>query len=255
MAIKKFYHDTDHLNVGQLIGTRVQNISTADRTTLGGTLGAVNRGLHVYDTDLLMAFYWTGAAWSPVAIQIEGDVIFRGVLLAATYGTDPDHMVSGSLYKAGEAGTLTFPGVTTYVPSAVVEPGDEIMFTAPDTVYVVQKNDEQATETVLGNVRLATQAEANTGTNDTAAITPETLQGKIDTLQLPRSFSATVNLAANTPLNINHALALADLNGFTANVMHGGAQIGVDVVSVDANNITLESNIALTGVRVTVIGY
>lgn len=255
MALKKFYHDIGLENVGQLVGARAQNITTADRTTLGGTLGAGNTGLHVYDTDLSMPLYWDGAAWQPIAIEIEGDVIFRGVLLAADYGTDPAFTAPGSLYKAAESGTLTFPGVSTYVPSAVVEPGDEIMFTAADTVYIVQRNDEQATETTLGNVRLASQAQVDTGADAETAVTPATLQGKIDGLQLSRSFSATVNLVANTPLNVNHALALDNLDGFTVNVMHGGAQIGVDVVSVDADNITLESNVALTGVRVTVIGY
>ena len=52
MATKKFYHDIDMLNVGELKGARLQNITTSDKTTLASSLGSGNKGLQVWDTDL-----------------------------------------------------------------------------------------------------------------------------------------------------------------------------------------------------------
>jgi len=59
---KEFYHDID-LKANQLFNSRLQNITTASRTTLGASLSTADKGYVVYDTDLLSLFLWDGTQW------------------------------------------------------------------------------------------------------------------------------------------------------------------------------------------------
>jgi hypothetical protein len=67
--------------------------------------------------------------------------------------------------------------------------------------------------------------------------------------------TTTVDLVAGTPLAVNHGLGLASKDSFVINTMYNGAQISLSTVSVDVNNITLESAVSLTGVVVSIIGF
>ena len=85
------------------------------------------------------------------------------------------------------------------------------------------------------------------------------LQGRVSTLESRDNVKVhtdqSVSILANTPKTVNHALALANSTGFVINVMDSdGSQISVDVDAVDANNLTLTSLVALSGVKVTVMG-
>ena len=85
------------------------------------------------------------------------------------------------------------------------------------------------------------------------------LQGRVTTLESRDNVKVhtdqSVSILANTPKTVNHALALANATGFVINVMDSdGSQISVDVDAVDANNLTLTSLVALSGVKVTVMG-
>jgi hypothetical protein len=61
MSTKLFGHDIDLGNVGQLVGTRLQNIADATaETTLAGALGAANEGLIIYRVDTDQVKYWDG---------------------------------------------------------------------------------------------------------------------------------------------------------------------------------------------------
>ena len=254
MATKQYLHNLDLVKVAQLINARAHNVTDAEMTALAATLGADNKGLFVYNTEQEALYVWDGVEFDRQAIDIAGDIIFRGVIALADYDVDPAFLIAGSQYAAADAGTLDFPSVTTYIPSAVVEAGDQILFTAPDTVYIIQRNDEQATEATLGNVRLATQGETNTGTNDIAAVTPLKLHTKLVNGKYPKQYNATVNLVALTPLNVPHNLNLSDRDALHVTTMFNNREISVQVDSVDANNITLTSLVARNGVRVTVSG-
>jgi len=179
MSSKQFYYDIDLVNVGQLLGTRLQNLSGSAMTALAADLGTLNQGLVVYNTTDRRIYVWNGTAFDPFQIDIAGDIKFRGTINAGNAGTV--EKVSGYQYVVDTAGTLTAAGVT-FAPSAVVEAGDQVLFTSDTQAYVLQRNDVQATETTLGNIRLATQSEANAGTVTDKAITPATLKGKLDPL-------------------------------------------------------------------------
>lgn len=177
MAVKQFYHDIDLVNVGQLVGARLQNVSATAMAALEGQLSADNKGLTVYNTSDNRIYVFNGVAFDPFQIDTIGDIKFRGVINEGNAATV--EKVSGYQYVVDTAGTLTASGVT-FLPNATVEVGDQVLFTSETEAYVLQRNDVQATETTLGNVSLATQAEVNAGTNDTDAITALTLHGYVD---------------------------------------------------------------------------
>jgi hypothetical protein len=280
MAVKEYYHDLDLVKVGQLVNARLQNVTDAEMSTLASTLGAANKGLVVYNTTQEQQFNWNGTSFDAIQIDISGDVIFKGVVDASVSITSQTQDISGYQYVVGTAGnipvTLTFDtrtvdvvGDTNADGTVTVEVGDVLLFadtgtpgadvsktqsTRADKLYVLQRNDEQATETTLGNIRLATQAEVNTGTVTDEAVTPATLQGKLVGQAYTKQFFGTFNLSAATPLTVNHNLNLVDRNAFQVNVMLNNSQVSVDVDSVNANSLTLTSLIALTNAKVTVTG-
>jgi hypothetical protein len=179
MSAKQFFHDIDLVNVGQLIGARLQNVSTAAMNTLAGQLGSANAGLTVYNTTDKRIYVYNGAGFDPFQVDVEGDIKFAGIINAGNAGTV--QKVSGFQYVVDAAGTLTAAGVT-FSPSAVVEAGDHVLFVSATQAYVIQRNDVTATETVAGNLLLATQAEVNAGTVDDEAVTPKTLHGYVEPL-------------------------------------------------------------------------
>ena len=193
MATKKFYHDIDMLNVGEIKGARLQNITTSDKTTLGASLGAGNVGLQVWDTDLAAPYIWSGSAWIRDALVVTGSIVYKGTINPTNDETVPKD--SGFQYAVDAAGTLAATGVT-FSPSGVVEVGDIVLFTSATEASVFQRNTEEATETSLGIVELATQAEVDAGTDTSKVITPATLEGsELFTVTAPET---TINTAAQT---------------------------------------------------------
>ena len=102
-----------------------------------------------------------------------------------------------------------------------------------------------------------------------------TLQGNIDTEEAARiaadsaldtrvtaveardevfTYTASVDLTADTAFTVTHSLGLVSKDAFVINTMHAGQQVSLQVASVDANSLTLTSAVGLTGVVVTVIG-
>ena len=61
--IRDFYSDVD-LKANQLFNSRLHNITTADRITLGLSLTVLSKGYQVYDIDLLSPYFWDGVQWA-----------------------------------------------------------------------------------------------------------------------------------------------------------------------------------------------
>jgi hypothetical protein len=256
MAVKQFYHDIDLVKVGQLTNARLQNV--ADAAALAAiTTPGVGQIVYQVDTDELKIY--DGAVWDTIAPTIEGDVVFRGTIdasLALNNVGQPQTVTaaSGNQYVVTTAGTLTLTGVT-FSPSAAAEVGDIVLFTSASQAYVIQRNIEAASETVAGFVELATTAEVTAGTDTTRAVTPAGLASAMQTNQYTRQYSGvltTVN--ADEATTVTHGLALINRDAFVVNVMLGNSAISVDVDSVDADSLTITSSVALSNVRVTVVG-
>lgn len=248
MATKSYYHDLSLEKVSQLTNARIHNITTTDRGTLGGTLSAANKGLLVYDTDLTGFYVWDGAAWDAVTPTISGAMTFKGAV--AFNSTEPSTPSSGDYYVFTTAGTNTWEG------STVVEVGDSAVWDG--TVWrFIQGNTLEASETVKGVVELATSAEVITGSDTTRVVTPAGLTAKLSDYKAPKTyFIGTATLVANTPLTVAHNLSLQNRNSFVLNAMDSThTAISLDVDSVDQNNLTVTSAVALTNVSITVIGF
>lgn len=260
---KLFYHDISLVDVGQLTNARIHNVAdNAAETTLAGTLGADNVGLIIYHVADDIIKTWDGTQFNAYALEVAGDVIFKGFIdasIAIDDGGQPQTVeaVAGYQYVVNTAGTFDAgaSGVTLQ-GNQELQVGDVVIFTSTTEAYSIQRNDVYATETVEGNIRLATQAEVNAGTVADEAVTPATLQGKLDNDQYARQYTETLSLTGlGTPDTVTHNLALVNKDAFTVNVMNSsGSQISVDVDSVDANSITLTSLLALTDVVVTIVG-
>lgn len=115
---KKFYHDIDLSNLGQLLGARGQNVTSAEMNALAANLGVANAGLFVWNTDENKQYHWTGMAFVADQIDVVGDIKFKGVLSlldeeieADADGTPklsvylPTEFVSGHQYLIGPSYT------------------------------------------------------------------------------------------------------------------------------------------------------
>ncbi len=66
-----------------------------------------------------------------------------------------------------------------------------------------------------------------------------------------QKFASTITLVDSTPLNVTHGLNSTDV---IAKTYYSGAEIELTINIVDANNITVEAESGITGVRLVVIG-
>ncbi len=281
MASKQFYHDIDLVAVGQLINARLQNVDNAGMAALAATLGAGNTGLVVYNTEQSQQFNWDGTKFDPVQVDVAGDIVFKGVV-DATAGVETQTVaVNGYQYVVTVGGVVPTPltigaasvavvGDTNADGAIDVEAGDILLFvdvagtgadvagtqsTVADTLYVIQRNTEQATDVAIGSARLATQAEATAGVVDNAIVTPETMGGALVANKYVKQYYGTVDLTANTPANIAHGLNLTNPAAFMIDTLDStGKQFHLEVNAVDSNTVSVTSLLDLTGVQVTIQG-
>lgn len=106
---------------------------------------------------------------------VIGGMVYRGAYNASTNTPDLDTSPSGVV--TGDTYTVTVAG--TFFTTAV-EVGDVLIAEANDATTeaewtIVNRNIDQASQTVAGIVELATSAETNTGTDATRAVTPDGL--------------------------------------------------------------------------------
>lgn len=109
----------------------------------------------------------------------------------------------------------------------------------------------QATTTVSGIMRLATQADVDGGTTADEAVTPETLAAWAGR---PKRFSATFGDGSATQYDLTHNLGTTDIIAAVRKVSDGSV-VGIDWRALDANNIRINSipAVASNALRCTVI--
>jgi hypothetical protein len=178
---------TIKINANAVTLDKIQQI--AGLRVLGNmTGGSANVAEVTVVTDLASATSTTLATSLSVKNYIDTNVGNLGNLEGgwdASAGTFPvgSSPVSGT--KKGDywyvttAGTVG--GVAFNVGDLIVAKIDSASTTSAADWIQLEVNRDQATETVLGLVEIATQAETNAGTNDTAAITPLKLAGRTAT--------------------------------------------------------------------------
>ena len=227
MATKAFYHDIDMQQVGELLNARVHNVTSAELTTLAGTLGAANRGLVVYNSTDSSLYTWNGSSFDQYAVEVTGDISFAGIINPTSSSSITPE--AGKQYVVDTAGALsTQGGAITYTPSGNVEVGDVVLFTSATTASIMERNLEQATETTLGTIRLSSQAEVDAGAVSDEAVTPSTLHGYVD----PEFSADRARLTTNEG---NIAAAQADIVTNAADIATNAADIATNAADIATN--------------------
>jgi hypothetical protein len=191
MAEKKFFVDIN------LQGSALTNAKIGTNSAIGSTEGAFG-----YDSSAHRLQYFDGTATKEVAnlsdiAAVTGGLIFQGGYDPAT--NTPD-ILDEAIYK-GYFWVITAPGTflgeSLQVGDSIVAKIDGAGGSITDWL-ILQGNIVIATDSVDGISRLATQTEANDGTEAGAVvITPATLQGKIDA-QITPEISNKLPLAGGT---------------------------------------------------------
>jgi hypothetical protein len=254
MATKDFYHNIDLLKVSQLLNARIHNISTSDRTTLGSTLNNNHTGLHVWDIDEHLQYYWSGTTWVQGVATIVGAMVYKGT--HADLSVEPSNKEIGHVYVLTTGGTITW-ATQTLEPNAVVQANDQVVYRGGDIWDVLQGDADEATASTLGLVELAIQAEVNAETDATRVITPATLGAWRNALKIPKVFfDGAVDVVALTPQTITHSLGLQNKDAFTIRVADSsGSDVGVDVDSKTVNSLEITSAISVSNLKVTINGF
>lgn len=145
----------------------------------------------------------------------------------------------GDYWYVTSAGTVQ--GVALNIGDVLIANIDNASPTSSSDWTFLESNRDQATETVLGVVRLATQAEANAGTNDTAVITPLKLKTVLD--NRVGGYAANIGNGAATSYAVTHSLNTIDV---IVMIKDNATleEVFADVVITDANTVTVSFAIA-----------
>ena len=108
-----------------------------------------------------------------------------------------------------------------------------------DDWFILDPRREQSSESILGLLKIATQAQANTGTDDTTAITPLKLKAYISHLSGATIYTATsVNLSTGTSV-VTHGLG----DNVNIQVWNDSEEITSGVkLTKTSNNVTVGVN-------------
>jgi hypothetical protein len=228
----------------------INPLTTAQKTALGLTLGTVNKGLAVFDTDTLEVQWWSGTAFVSGVAPLAGAMTYEGP--ASSLTTEPASAIVGDTFVyTGAAGDLTWAGIT-FAPSATVQPGDIIIKRSASAYDIIQGNAIQATESVQGTALVATQAIANAGTNDTDMITALKLEQKLVNRTTPKAFLTTgISVTSSVAFTITFPTVASNKDAFVCSVKDsGGNEVICDVDAVSTASYTITSDLTLTGLTV-----
>jgi hypothetical protein len=218
-------------------------------------------------TDLANASSTTLATSSAVKTYVDANIGALGNLeggWSAASGAFPvgSSPVAGT--KAGDYWYVTTAGTTGGVAFNV---GDVIIAkvnnastsSAADWIQL-EVNRDQATETVLGLVEIATQTETNDGVSDTTAVTPAKLAGR--TATEAETNTGTDDARIVTPLKLKTNLATykyaANVSVTTAGnytVTHNLGTTDVVVRVADSNAETVLCDVTATSANVVTLGF
>jgi hypothetical protein len=191
--------------------------TVANNTVLGNISGATaNVGTITIVTDLASASSTTLVTSSAVKSYIDTNIGALGNLegaWSAAGGTFPVGSTPVAGTKKGDywyvsvAGTVG--GVAFNIGDVIIAKIDGSSTTVASDWIQLEVNRDQATESVLGVSRIATQAETNTGTNDTAYVTPLKLVTYLN--NAVGGYAANVGNASATSFALTHSLGTRDV--------------------------------------------
>jgi hypothetical protein len=189
----------------------------ANLKVLGNTSGATANVAEVtIVTDLASASSTTLATSSSIKSYIDTTVGGLGNLEGAWDASSGSFPVGstptagtkkGDYWYVSVAGTTG--GVAFNVGDVIIAKIDSASTSSAADWIQLEVNRDQATESVLGVSRIATQTETNTGTNDTAYITPLKLVTYLN--NAVGGYAANVGNASATSFALTHNLGTRDV--------------------------------------------
>lgn len=177
-----------------------------------------------------------------------GALVYQGGYNASTNTPDLDTAPSG--INTGFTYTVTTAG--TFFTTDV-QPGDMLIAEVDNPTLeadwtIVNKNIDDivsASESAEGIIEIATQAETNTGTDDTRAVTPLKLSSFYAAQETASGHSVNIGDGTSTTYNIAHSLATTDVLVQTFYVATG-EQCVTDILRTSTSNVRIVVNNALT---------
>jgi hypothetical protein len=221
----------------------------ANLKVLGNVSGATANVAEVtIVTDLASASSTTLATSSAIKSYIDTNVGGLGNLEGAWDASSGSFPVGSSPVAGTKAGDYWYVSVAGTTGGVAFNVGDVIIAkinsastsSAADWIQL-EVNRDQATESVLGVSRIATQTETNTGTNDTAYVTPLKLVTYLN--NAVGGFAANVGDASNTSFALTHNLGTRDV---TVLIYDNATyeQVYADVVMTSTTVVTVTFAIA-----------
>jgi hypothetical protein len=246
----RFYYNTVSKKLKYYNGTTW--ITPLDQTTINDS---GNGSSEIFSAQKVLSLI------SGINSALAGGLINKGGYDASANSPDLDTSPAGLSIKNGWTYVVTSAG--TFF-SENVQVGDMIIAKqdSPTTLAhwtLVNKNIQDivdASESSKGIIQLATQAEVNTGTDDAKAITPAKLKSNLGitaSLKVARKYSQSVGDGASLTYAISHGLSSRDLSVKVRQTSSPYAEVDCEVVSTDANTITLGFNVAPSSNQYTVI--
>jgi len=193
---------------------------------------------------------------SDIENAIVGGLTYVGSYDAATNSPDLDTAPSG--VTTGDTYTVSVSG-TFYTED--VQPGDMIIANVdnPSSVTdwsIINKNIPDivdSSETEKGIIQIATQVEADAGTDDTKAITSLKLETRLSALPLLTKVTQTIGDGTATAIPVTHNLGNAFVTAQIYETFAPFAQVEACIELTDQNTTTFSFNTAPTTNQYTVV--
>lgn len=223
------------------------SVNTADTLVLRDANGDIAVGDITAESITITSPSTSWTANSAVTKSYVEGLVSSGINLVDNIdcSTNPDYPAGDK----GDAWNVTNSGRIGGDAGEIVNVGDLIVVVATTTVggieatngvdfIIMESNRDQATDSIKGVVELATDVEAEAGTDALRVITPATLKSTLDANQDGNSHVAIIGDGVATSFNIAHSLNSKNLH---VQVVYTstGEHVITDVLVPDAGTVVV----------------
>ncbi|RFC55412.1 beta strand repeat-containing protein [Brumimicrobium aurantiacum] len=208
-------------------GFMINKMTTAERTTFGGTLGANDQGMSVFDTDLNAIYSWDGTDWTSSNNTDEQTLTLTGTSLEISNGNsinlsgiDTDTQLSEAQVDAFVAnnGYLTsFTEVDGSVTNEIQDislSGTDLSLTSGSTIDLSSINTDTQLSEAQVDAFVANNGYLTSFTEVDGSVTNEIQDISLTGTNLSLTDGSTIDLSS---INTDTQLTEAQVDGFVAN--------------------------------------
>lgn len=258
--------DATHAKFQQMDHQNLANKGTNTHAQIDTHIGTANIHAILDDAQTTLNTLWSSSKISglinTIQSQLVGQMVFKGGYDASTNTPNLDSSPGAGTIKQGDTYVVTVAG--NFFTEAM-QVGDMVIAKQNDPTTLahwttVNKNIPDivdATETAKGIVELATDAEAQTGTDNTRAVHPKGLKYTLDNRNASESATGLIEIATQTEVNTgtDDARAVTPLKLKTAlgtSATLTNARKYTQVLNTSATSYTITHGLATTNLHVSV---